>query len=239
MKVKLLYILLLTGFAGFVAGCNKDANDIATTAVTTHLDVVNATDHNFNVYQNGTRQNLSSSVLSAGSSGYLSVNAGAQNYSFKTQIDVASPSPPSTILSTPLTLEGAGYYSLFVSEGTTASTYLVKDSLAQTAGSDTAFVRFVHAAPSAGNVYVTINDAASFSNQSFPSASDFTKLPVTTTAGTTISQVIRVYATGSSVPMAAYTIANLVSGSYYTIFVKDTKLNGSTTASIGLITTRQ
>lgn len=231
MKLNTIYLLLSVIVLGGIAACNKNASDAAPKTVDSYLDVVNATDNTFNVYVNGTRQNSTASIYAPGSSGYLTVLGGKQTYSFKPPVDVNTLPirPNDTTFSKSLTLDSAKQYSLFVCGTTANSAFLVKDSLSQvTAGTDTAVIRFAHAAPSFAAVKVTINDTLRFSGQSYQSVSSFIAVP----AGT--SKVINIYLSNGTTPIAT-TTATLTSGYIYTLFVKDIHSGTATAAGAGLV----
>ncbi len=194
--------------------CNKGASDAPITNSRASLDVVNATDNALNVYQNGGRLNSTANIYAQGSSGYLSVLAGRQNYSFKKPFntDSINQSITDTLFSKQLSLTGTSHYSLFITGRNADNAFLVNDSLqADTAGM--AKFRFVNATTSFGALRLTLNDTLVFNSQASHSASNFiTAKPYT--------KVIKVYTANSSLPVATASVT-FTYPTIYTIFASN------------------
>lgn len=146
-KVK---VLLLIVAAGCFVSCkkNNDKPDAVDSSTST-LNVINATFNNVNIYVNGTRVNNTTTFYPGGTLGYISVKAGAQNYSVK----LDGPNNPNPLFSLPLTLSKDSVYSFYIAGNTADQVFKTTDVLV----ADTnklAKIRFVNASPDAGNISV-------------------------------------------------------------------------------------
>lgn len=149
IKVK---VLLLIAAAGYFASCkkNNDKPDAVDSSTST-LNVINATFNNVNVYINGTRVNNTTTFYPGGTLGYISVKAGAQNYSVK----LDGPNNPNPLFSLPLTLSKDSVYSFYIAGNTADQVFKTTDVLvADTGSAPKAKIRFVNASPDAGNISV-------------------------------------------------------------------------------------
>ena len=214
MNIKLL--LLLTVLAFGLASCKK-TDDASATVQTTGLNVVNASSDTLNYYLNGTRINNASSIYPLGSSGYLQVAIGEQNYAFK------RPRSSEVLMSLPLALDSGKTYSLYVAGRSPDLTFSTIDTLAVDTGRR-AMIRFVNASPDAGTLDVMVGDTVNFKVRAFKTATVF--LPVN--AG---EKHIRVYQSGSATAKIDET-RTLIGGRVYTLFTKG-KLNGAGSAALG------
>lgn len=194
--------------------CNKSASDVAVTAKTTSVNLINAvTDISaIDFYINGTRQNTNTAVYYLGSSGYLTVVSGSQQYQFKNDtLDKA------VLASASLKLDTNINYSIIVAgqqrAGNVAPILLADSAKADT--SKTAKVRFVQASPGSTAYDVYVGDTVNYKNMSFLSASKFLKV------GSGIKK-LKVFTAGSATtgtPLINTTIT-VSSGSFYTLFTK-------------------
>lgn len=201
---------------------------------TTPLTVVNATGDTINYYLNGTRQNNLSNLFPGGSTGYLNISTGTQNYQFK------KAGSANVLFSAPFTLDTANYYSMFVGGESADKAFLTVDSLTDAAtilSADTTFtiamLRFVNASPDAGAVDVTFSKSdtlqATITNKNFKYAGPFSRLKIA-------ANHVRVYLTGTATPKIDTTLTFL-QGNIYTLFTKGSvNAKGTSAFSISLIT---
>jgi hypothetical protein len=227
MKFRFLHILLLSVLAFGIWGCNKNSDDIYVTPDNASLRVYHAINidpnkaaepTSFNIYQNGTRISNSANIYVGGYSPYLSVLAGEQRFSVKTPYDVLSTNNDiaqnDTLFSKVLPLDSGKQYSLFVSGKTADKAFLVIDSSA-TAGGGKVWIRFVHAASTAGPLRITLNDTnLEINNTKYQSVHS---LAATYAA----NMVIKVYKGNSTTPIATSQALSFTDGQSYTIFARD------------------
>jgi hypothetical protein len=206
-----------------LASCKNNDNVFAPN-ISTGLTVVNAFADTLNFYLNGTRQNNNSNLFPDGSVINQIVPAGQQNYQFKKL-------GASTVLfSVPLNLADSTYNSLYVAGETADLTFHTFDNIpvpSNSLTSDTAYVRFVDAAPNAGNLNVSIMtvitgnvttaDTIKFNNISFKSSSNF--MPAISG-----QNEVKIYVGGSNVANVD-TIISFVPNYIYTLYAKGT-VNG-------------
>ncbi len=217
MKPGLRYIFLLAVlFTLGIGACNKNADDSYISPRQTQLDVVNATDVIFNLYQNGTRLSNSANISVSGHSGYLTVNAGMQRFSIKKPLDGQATTvlaPSDTILSRTLAIDSGARYTWFIG-GTenSANAFYIKETL-PASPTGNALIRFVHAASKSGSITVSLNDTVLVTGTTFQSVSNFT-------TASSSQKTIKIYKGNSTVP--AYTkVITLSGGSIYTLFARD------------------
>lgn len=222
MNIKLPGLFILVLAIGFASCSKKD--DAPPAVQTTNLNVINAFTDTLNYYVNGTRINVSSSVYPLGSSGYIGVAVGQQNYEFK------RPLSPVVLFNQSLALDSGQAYSLYVAGRSADLAFTTKDTLVTDTGIR-ARIRFVNAVPDAGNLDVTVGDTVKFRVRAFKSATVF--LPVN--AGL---KRIRVYQSGATVAKIDET-RTLIAGRVYTLFTRG-RLNGAGSAvlSTGLVVNR-
>lgn len=215
MNIKLPFLLVAILAFG-LASCKK--TDAPPAAVqTTNLNVTNASTDTLNYYLNGTRVNNASSIYPLGSSGYLGVAVGQQNYEFK------SPRSPVVLMSLVLTLDTGKTYSLYVAGRSANLTFSTIDTLVADTG-NLATIRFVNASPDAGKLDVMVGDTVNFKGRAFKTSTVF--LPVI--AG---NKHIRIYQSGSVTPKIDET-RMLIAGKVYTLFTKGS-LKGTGAAALG------
>jgi hypothetical protein len=216
MNIKLSFLLMAILAFG-LASCKK-TGDVSPAAVqNTNLNVTNASTDTLNYYLNGTRVNNASYIYPLGSSGYLGVAVGQQNYQFK------SPRSPVVLMSLALTLDTGKTYSLYVAGRSADLTFSTIDTLVADTG-NLATIRFVNASPDAGKLDVMVGDTVNFKSRAFKTSTVF--LPVI--AG---DKHIRIYQSGSVTPKIDET-RTLIAGKVYTLFTKGS-LKGTGTATLG------
>ena len=215
MNIKLPLLLIAVLAFGWVS-CKK-TDDPPAAMPTTPLNVVNASSDTLNYYLNGTRINNESSIYPLGSSGYVGVAAGEQNYSFKKLRS------PEVLMSFPLALDTGKTYSLYIAGRSADLTFSTIDTVKADQASH-AMIRFVNASPDAGTLDVMVGDTVNFKVRAFKTTTVF--LPVN--AG---EKHIRIYQTGSATAKIDET-RTLLAGRLYTLFTKGT-LNGAGTAALG------
>jgi hypothetical protein len=215
MNIKLPF-LLITILAFGLASCKK-TDDPPTAVQTTNLNVINASTDTLNYYLNGTRINNASSIYPLGSSGYIGVAIGQQNYEFK------SLRSPVVFMSLALALDTGKTYSLYVAGRSASLTFSTIDTLVADTG-NVAAIRFVNASPDAGKLDVMVGDTVNFKVRAFKTSTVF--LPVN--AG---NKRIRIYQSGSASPKIDET-RTLIAGKVYTLFTKGS-LKGTGTAALG------
>jgi len=218
MNTRYLILLFIAVIAGLSACKNND--NVFPTVVNTTINVVNASADTLNFFLNGTRQNNASNLFPLGSTLYLTVPAGAQNYQFKKADGF------NVLFSVPLTLSGVNN-SLYVAGESAADTFSTRDTLTYDSGYTS--VRFVNAAPNAGNLNVFVGDTVNFKSRAFKSSSVFL------TTGSGLKEV-KIYLAGATTA-AIDTIIAMEPNSGYTLFAKG-QLNGKGNAAfdVGVVT---
>ena len=201
MNSKLLILVVAALVYGLVS-CKK-TDDVPPFVKTTNLNVINATADTLNFYLNGTRINNSSSLYPLGSSGYLDVAYGEQNYEFK------RPRSPVVLFNLPLALDTLKNYSLYIAGSAAEQTFSTIDTLAADTNGR-AKIRFVNASPDAGNLDVMVGDTVKFKTRAFKTSTVF--LPVN--AG-----IKRIRISRSGIVKIDET-RELLAGRIYTLFTK-------------------
>jgi len=218
MNTRCLILLFIAVVTGLLSCKNND--NVFPVVVNTTINVVNASADTLNFYLNGTRQNNASNLFPLGSTLYLTVPAGAQNYQFKKAggFDV--------LFSVPLTLSGVNN-SLYIAGESAADAFSTRDTLTYDSGYTR--VRFVNASPNAGSLTVSVGDTVNFQSRPFKSSSVF----FTTGAGL---KEVKIYLAGATTPIIDTPIA-MLQNSGYTLFAKG-QLNGKGNAAfdVGVVT---
>jgi hypothetical protein len=209
MVIKRSVLLFIAAVTGLIACKNND--NVFPPVTFSAINVVNTSADTLNFYLNGTRQNNSSSIYPGGTSGYLTVPSGSQNYQFKRAGGF------NVLFSIPLNLKDSVNNSLFVAGQTSDKVFSTVDNLLIDTAQNFSTIRFVDAAPDAGALNVSVGDTVNFRSQSFKSSSVF--LPV----GSGLKE-IKVYLGGASSPKIDTTIT-LQPQRVYTLFAKGL-LNG-------------
>ena len=229
MRTRLFTLLFFAVITGFLSCKDKDLP--LPVGATTRLNVTNASADTLKFFINGTRQNQASAIFAGGSTGYLTVLSGTQNYRFS-KSNEGFP----TLFTTTYSLNTSTFYSIFVGGETADETFLTVDPIVAAdtlLATDTTFttsvIRFVNASSDAGPLEVRVGggDTVHITNAAFKYVGNYTLF----TAG---KKEIKVYQTGSSTPKIDTTIT-FSTGNIYTLFTKG-QLNGKGNAifSIGL-----
>ena len=204
----------------FVTACNK-FDDPPAKLPTTYLNFINASADTLNFYVNGSRLNTLSSTYPLGSSGYIQSPLGEQNYQVKKF------GHGEVQLNVPITLDSAGVYSFFATDGTVENSFTTKDSLYTLPDSVTS-IRFVHTSPKLGAVDVTVGDTVKFRARGFKTTSIFVKV------GPGIKR-IRIYKAGTTQVLSDEERI-IQSRRAYTLFIKSGLTDaGRTTPATGII----
>ncbi|MFI5139359.1 MAG: DUF4397 domain-containing protein [Sphingobacteriales bacterium] len=214
-------ILLFTALLIGLYSC-KNNDEVFVTVKYTYITAINAGADTLNFYLNGTRQNNASSISPAGSPGMLVVPSGLQNYEFK------KAGQSVVLFSLPLNLAYNTFNSVYVTGESANSVFKTVDTIPQlnTAQTDTlTAVRFVNAAPDAGNLNVFIGDTVNFKSAAFKSSSKFNL----TGRG---KKKVTVYLAGIATPIIDTPIIFQPAVSY-TLYTKGL-LNGKGNAAFGL-----
>jgi len=203
----------------------KNNDEVFAPVLSTGLTVVNASADTLNFYLNGTRQNNTSSLFPGGSAINSTVPAGLQNYQFKKAGGF------SVLFSIPLTLTDSTYNSLYVAGESASLSFNTRDNIpmpSNNATSDTAYIRFVNAAPDIGSLNVYIGSVVNFKALAFKSSSAF--LPLT--GG---QNEVKIFQAGAATPKID-TVITFQPNSVYTLFAKGL-LNGKGNAvfDVGII----
>jgi len=214
MNARLSVLLFFAVVVGFFSCKDKDLPPPAVLKST--LNVFNATADTIKYYINGTRQNDHSALFVGGSTGYLPVPAGTQNYKFS-----KSNNGFPTLFTTSYSLDTGRFYSIFVGGETADKAFLVDDPFAaadaiiipDTLGTQSA-IRFVNASPDVGALDFTVDkgDTVSLKNCAFKYASTFLGV----NSGT---KEIKVFATGESTPKID-TMITFSPNQVYTLFTR-------------------
>jgi len=229
MRTRLFTLLFFAVITGFLSCKNKDLP--LPVGTTTRLNVTNAGADTLKFFINGTRQNQLSAIFAGGSTGYLTVLSGTQNYRFS-KSNEGFP----TLFTTTFTLNTSTYYSIFVGGETLDKTFLTVDPivaadtlLATDTTLTTSVIRFVNASPDAGPLDVRVGggDTVHITNASFKYVGNYTLFK----AGL---KEVKVYQTGSDTAKID-TMITFNTGNIYTLFTKGL-LNGKGNAvfSVGL-----
>ncbi|HEY4323139.1 MAG TPA: DUF4397 domain-containing protein [Mucilaginibacter sp.] len=210
----LFFLIVLT----ILLSC-KNNDNVFPKVVSSYLNVVNASPDVLNFYLNGTRQNNTSSIFPAGQSFYITVPAGSQDYEFK------KAGSSNIFFRIPLNLKDSVNNSLYVIDGSTASTYSTVDFLPpDTIATDTQ-IRFANVSPDAGPLDVFVGDTINFKSSAFKTSTVF--LP--TGSG---QKKVKIYQTGAAIPKVDTTIT-FEPGRIYTLFSKGL-INGKGPAAFGV-----
>lgn len=222
MNIKLPILAALIIALG-MASCKK-GNDVATVPLNTSINVVNASGDTINIYVNGTRINNINSLYPMGSSDYLTVTTGTQNYQFK------KAGTPNALFSLPLTLDTAKTYTLFVA-GTTADNTFLSADLIPDFPDTVAVVRFVHTSAGAGSLDARVGggDSTKYLARTYKSISGYQRV----FPGI---KNVRIFKAGTTTAVID-TTRTFSAGKAYTIFTNGafTGARGNT-AGIGLTT---
>jgi len=198
MNIRFFALLFFAVLTGFMSCKNKDVPPA--TPLQAYLNVVNVSQDTIKYYINGTRQNNASNLFVGGSTSYLGVISGNQNYKFsKGNGDFG------TLFTTTYDLVDSVNYSLFVAGTTPDKSFLVADPLlmaynilaadtTDTLGTQST-IRFVNASPDAGllNVTVGAGDTVNVNNAAFKYAGPYMLF----TSGL---KEVKVYQAGSTIP---------------------------------------
>jgi len=201
-----------------IASC-KNNDNVFPKKVSSSINVVNASADTLNFYLNGTRQNNTSSLFPGGQSFYITVPAGAQNYSFK------KAGNPNVLFSVPLNLKDSVSYSLYVTGETAAGAFTSVG--AAFADSAHAALRFINASPDAGSLDVAVGDTLKF----FP-AVGFKSVSAFLLVGSGQKR-IRIYLAGAANPTIDTTITMLPNKGY-TLFSKGLINGKNNTFNVGV-----
>ncbi|MCC8424025.1 DUF4397 domain-containing protein [Mucilaginibacter sp. UR6-11] len=214
MNSRLLLLCLIIAVSGFLS-CKKNSDDLPVSYNSTFIGVTNASADTLNVYQNGTRLNIGSTLLPSGQYTNLLVKAGTNNFQFK------KAGSPNTLIDTKITLLDTVAYTLFVAGQSADKVFLLRDTVAN---DSTAKVRFVNASPDAGSLDFSIANGPVYKSRAFKSATPF----ISVSPG---KVVYSIYRQGIAVPLAMGTLT-LTKHTSYTLFTKGL-VNGTGTALLG------
>jgi len=230
MNIRLFALLFFAVIIGFESCKDKDLPPA--TPLQAYLNVVNATTDTIKFYINGTRQNNVSNLFVGGSTSYLSVISGTQNYKFSDAVGNFA-----TLFTTTYDLLDSVNYSLFVAGATPDKAFLIADPLlsaynalaadsTDTLGTESV-VRFVNASPDAGALNVTVGagDTVNINNAAFKYAGPY----ILFTSGL---KEVKVFQTGSTTPKID-TMITFLSLQRYTLFTKGL-LNGKGTSAFSV-----
>lgn len=215
MNIRYLVLLVM---ATVIASC-KNNDNVFPKKESSFINVVNASGDTLNVYLNGSRQNNTSSLFPGGQSLYITVPAGAQNYSFK------KAGNPNVLFNIPLNLKDSTLNSVYITNETASGSFTsIEEHLADTAHSA---VRFVNASPDAGNLDVAVGDSLNFfSGAGFKSVSAIQQIGFG-------QKRIRIYFSGAAIPRIDTTIT-MQPNLGYTIFSRGSINSKSNPFKVGI-----
>ncbi|GAC1300436.1 MAG: hypothetical protein NVSMB24_01040 [Mucilaginibacter sp.] len=223
IRYSILFLTLITG--GLLSCKNNDS--VIQPPLQTGLNVVNATGDTLNFYVNGTRQNGLSPLYPGGNIGLLLIPSGLQNYQFK------KAGSSNVLLSTPQSFTFNTLNSIYVTGESADKVFKTLDTLPLIdTFKFTTGLRFVNAAPDAGNLDVYVGDTVKIRTRPYKSSSIF----LLTGSG---QKRVRVYLSGATTARLDTTMA-FQSNTDYTLFTKGL-LNGKGNAAFNvrrLINTR-
>ena len=218
MNIKCSFLFFIIAYLGLSSCKNND--NVFPKAVSTYINVVNASPDTLNFYLKGTRQNNSSSLYSGGQSLYLTVPAGLQNYQFK------KAGGANILFTVPLNLKDSTDNSLYITGESASDAFYTQDMIDTLTNFST--VRFVNAAPDAGSLNMTVGDSLSFTAQPFKSSSNFLGVG----SG---PKDIKIYQTSTAILLKDTTIT-LEPNQAYSLFAKGLLHGkGNSVFSVGLI----
>ncbi len=202
--MKLPSIIILFFVIAGIYSCKKGYDIPETVGLPSYLNTINSTQDTLNYFLNGTRQNNTSTIFPLGSTNYLNVTSGQNNYEFRKN------GSPVVLFGKVLSLKDTTYQTLFVCGETADKAFISQDTLKPSLTG--AKIRFVNTAAGSGPLTATLNDTAIA--RSFP----FQKLGsyYNTSAGT---KTLKIYVSGSTTPGVTQTFA-LTTGVSYTMYVK-------------------
>jgi hypothetical protein len=215
IRYSILFLTLMTG--GLLSCKNNDS--VIRPALQTGLNVINATADTLNFYVNGTRQNGVSPLYPSGNTGLFLIPSGLQNYQFK------KAGNPNVLLSTPTNFTYNTLNSIYITGESADKVFTTRDvpPVIDTFKFTTA-VRFVNAAPDAGNLDLFI-DSLKIPGAAYKSFSPFLLMG----SG---QKRIRVYLSGATIAKLDTTMA-FQSNTDYTLFTKGL-LNGKGNAAFNV-----
>ena len=227
MNIRLLGFFFVAFIIGLSA-CKKNSDAPVLTSIA-GLNFINASADTVNLYLNGSRLNNNSNLYPSGSSGYVSVISGQQNYQVKKIFNPVT-NTVQALFSIPLKLDSGKYYSLFIAGETQGLAFETIDTLRAIPDTiPSCYIRFVNASSDAGNLDLAIGSKVKLTNVQFKSASGFALADT----GTLVP--INVYPTGSATPVISGHVS-LAPGRIYTFYSKG-NLNGTGNSVFGLGTT--
>ncbi|MBS7566405.1 DUF4397 domain-containing protein [Mucilaginibacter sp. Bleaf8] len=219
-RISSIYYLLIVFIAvGIISSCKKGDDSVPRVSTGPLLNVVNTTSETIDFYVNGVRQNTAG-ILPAGSTGYLTVPFGNQQFAFKEGFDRVNLSNTDTLFTLPLKLDSLPNirYSVFASTNNRSGAIVTVDTLITDTTRNISRIRFVHAAANVPALRITMNDTLVFDNATYKSVSTFKRV-------TARLKTIKVYNGSATSPLATLT-ATLAAQRLYTLFVKGS-LNGT------------
>lgn len=214
-------MLLAVVLIACLSACKKN-NDMPVITPTVGLNIINASADTVNIYLNGTRLNNGSNLLPGISTGYYNVPVGEQSYQFKSPFNTTG-STVKTLFSKTMPADTSKDRSLFITDETAAGAFITIDPLLLTDSTGYCLVRFVNASPDAGSLDMAVGDTIQFSKQAFKSYSGFKLVSINASADSL--KPLKVYTTGSAVPLISGHV-NLAPGRSYTFYAKG-KLKGT------------
>jgi len=209
----LIFALAVTG----LSSCQKTTGDAAPLAVTTTLNLVNATTDTLNLYQNGSRLNNTTNIYPFGFLAITNITSGTQSYQLK------KAGSTDVLVETPLTINYNKLYThtLFIAGEATDKLFVTTDT---TVKNTDVLIRFVNASPMTSNVDVYIGSNFVYKNRAFKSATNYI-------AATSGKNVLSIYQAGTTTLLAGGTLT-LITGTAYTLYTKGV-INGTGNNAFG------
>ncbi|MDB4924966.1 DUF4397 domain-containing protein [Mucilaginibacter sp.] len=217
MNIKALILLFAIAVTG-LSSCKK-TSDTTSLALTTNINVVNASADTLNFYQNGTRLNNTTNLYPFGSLTNVNVIAGTQNYQFK------KAGSSNTLIDLPLTIDSKTAHTLFVAGEAVDKVFLLRDTIVNDTVKNTAVIRFINASPIPGNLDIYIGSNLVYKNRAFKSATAYMQV----NSG---KNVLSIYQSGSTSQLIPSGTLTLVAGGIYTLYTKGV-LNGTGNNAFG------
>ncbi|MDB5135429.1 MAG: hypothetical protein JWP37_2032 [Mucilaginibacter sp.] len=225
MSIRVLVILFFALIIGLSA-CKKN-NDAPTVAVSSGLNIINASTDTVNFYLNGTRLNNNSNLYPLFSSGYIGVISGQQNFQVKKIFNPVT-SIVQPLFNITIPLDTGRFYSLFIAGETAAQAFSTLDDLRSDTLANTCLVRFVNASTDAGSLNLSINNTVVSQNIAFKSASPFVQIKIGL-----VKQSFKVFQPGSVTPLVSDSLL-FSAGNSYTLYSQG-KIKGTGNSAFTVI----
>ncbi|WP_461453319.1 DUF4397 domain-containing protein [Mucilaginibacter sp.] len=236
MNFRIFTILFFAAATGFISCTNKNFDLVTPLDINPpEVNTINATADTINIYQNGVRQNYTSSIYPGGATAYIAFTNGTQNFSIK-----KSGTAP-VLFSEQFIISSRQFYSFFVTGTSSGDMFKTIDAIdtAESVISDSAahnnynvaMVRFVNASANSGALSVNVNTAtATFSNINYAGSTPFVPF------NASVPEHVQVFLANSTTPKID-SVFTFQTGIIYTLYTRGSLTGtGNQAFSISLAT---